>query len=72
MPQPGPANDRAAVARRELSGVWDVEGDRYVVEPSSEGGVVARSELGERVNPFWIALRGRKLSDDPADFSESN
>ena len=62
--------ERSAVARKlregmvaSAPGVWEFDGDRYIVEPSGNW-LSARGELsGEPVDPRWVISRGRRLED---------
>ena len=47
---------------RSAPGIWEVDGDRYVLAPSGNF-LSARSELGDEVvDARWVISRGRKLS----------
>lgn len=57
MPEPDDEQDLD-----EFLGVWEVEGDRYTVAPSSTGGLLATSDLsGDPISPAWVILRGQRV-----------
>ena len=45
----------------EGPGVWEVDGDRYVVSPSGNWFSAVGEESGQPVDTFWLFSRGRKV-----------
>lgn len=54
---------------KSLPGIWEFDGDKFVAWETEDGTVVATSLDGKvRVGAAGLAVRGRKISELPADF----
>jgi hypothetical protein len=61
-----------------LVGIWEYDGERYIVSRSPEGGLLAIAERdGSEVGAGWVCSRGNMVADrapasDPIPISPNN